>query len=93
MANEKLVLVGVIPEVIVISSDEQVAWLSDAGNLKVEFDPKRCPFGSNVFQAPTGTRLQSGPPRAGTKAGSYKYRLALNDQVIAVGEVIIREKN
>lgn len=92
MANEKLVLVGVIPEVIVISADEQVVWLSDAGNLKIEFDPKRCPFASNVFQAPAGVRLQSGPARAGTKAGSYKYRLALNEQVITTGEVIIREK-
>jgi hypothetical protein len=93
MANEKLVLVGVIPEIIVISGDEQVVWLSDAGNLKIEFDPKRCPFGSNVFQAPAGARLQSGPARPGSKPGSYKYRLALNEQVIATGEVIIREKS
>lgn len=89
---EKLVLVGAIPEVVVIHPDEQVAWLSDAGNLKVEFDPKRCPFSSNVFQAPPGMRLLSGPPRPGTKPGSYKYRLSLNDQTITTGEVIIREK-
>ena len=89
---EKLVLVGVIPEAVVIHSDEQVVWLSDAGNLKIEFDPKRCPFSSNVFQAPPGVRLQSGPPRPGTKPGSYKYRLFINDQGITTGEVILREK-
>lgn len=89
---EKLVLVGVIPEVIVIYSDEQVAWLSDAGNLRIEFDPKRCPFSSNVFQAPAGMRLLSGPPRPGTKPGSYKYRIWLNEQVVGTGEVILREK-
>ena len=89
---EKLVLVGVIPEAVVIRTDEQVVWLSDAGNLKIEFDPKRCPFSSNVFQAPPGMRLQSGPPRPGTKPGSYKYRLSLNDQTITTGEVILREK-
>ena len=89
---EKLVLVGVIPEAVVIRADEQVVWLSDAGNLKIEFDPKRCPFSSNVFQAPPGMRLLSGPPRPGTKPGSYKYRLSLNDQAISTGEVILREK-
>lgn len=89
---EKLVLVGVIPEVVVIHTDEQVAWLSDTGNLKVEFDPKRCPFSSNVFQAPAGMRLLSGTPRPGIKPGAYKYRLLINDQAIGIGEVIIREK-
>ncbi|MGH9817689.1 MAG: hypothetical protein ACRD6I_16565 [Candidatus Acidiferrales bacterium] len=91
MAAEKLVLVGVFPEAIVISANEQVAWISDAGNLKIEFDANRCPFASNVFQSPPGVRLQSGPPRPGTKPGTYKYRIALNDQVIARGEVILRE--
>ncbi len=90
--SEKLVLVGVIPEVTVIHPDEQVAWVSDAGTLKVEFDPNRCPFSSNVFQAPPGMRLLSGTPRPGSKPGSYKYRIALNDQVIAHGEVLLREK-
>jgi len=89
---EKLVLVGLIPEVVVISPREQIAWLSGAGNLRIEFDPKRCPFSSNVFQAPAGARLLSGTPRPGTKPGSYKYRLWLNDQVIATGEIILREK-
>ena len=89
---EKLVLVGVIPEVVVIHADEQVAWLSDAGNLKVEFDPKRCPFSSNMFQAPPGMRLLSGTPRPGTKPGAYKYKLSINEQAIGIGEIIIREK-
>lgn len=89
---EKLVLVGVIPEVLVIQPGEQVVWLSDAGHLKVEFDPNRCPFTSNVFQAPAGMRLLSGTPRPGTKTGSYKYRLWLNGHIIGSGEVILREK-
>ena len=65
---------------------------SDAGNLRVEFDVNRCPFGSNIFQAPVGMRLLSGPPRMGTKAGTYKYRVWLNDQMVGQGEVILREK-
>ena len=89
---EKLILVGLIPEVLVIQPDEQVVWLSDAGHLKVEFDPNRCPFSSNVFQAPVRMRLSSGTPRPGTKPGSYKYRLWLNDQRIGSGEIILREK-
>lgn len=89
---EKLVLVGVLPETVAIGPDEQVVWLSDAGNLKVQFDPNRCPFQSNVFQAPPGRQLHSGPPRPGTNLGSYKYRLFLNDQPIGTGEVILREK-
>lgn len=90
--GEKLILVGLIPEVVVIQPDEQVAWLSDAGQLRIEFDPNRCPFSSNVFQAPAGMRLLSGTPRPGTKPGSYKYRLWLNDQLIGGGEVLLREK-
>ncbi len=89
---EKLVLVGLIPQVMVIQADEQVVWISDAGQLKVEFDPNRCPFSSNVFQAPPGMRLMSGTPRAGSKPGSYKYRLWLNEQMIGAGEIILREK-
>jgi hypothetical protein len=89
---EKLVLVGVLPEAIVIGPAEQVVWLSDAGNLKVEFDPQRCPFHSNIFQAPPGTRLQSGPPRPGVNPGSYRYRISLNEHVVARGEVILRNE-
>lgn len=89
---EKLILVGLIPQVVVIQPDEQVAWLSDAGQLRIEFDPNRCPFSSNVFRAPAGMRLLSGTPRPGTKPGSYKYRLWLNDQLIGGGEILLREK-
>jgi len=89
---EKLVLVGVLPEIVVINADEQVVWLSETGNLKVQFDPNRCPFQSNVFQSPPGRQLQSGPPRPGINPGSYKYRLWLNDQPVGNGEVIVREK-
>jgi hypothetical protein len=90
--TEKLVLVGVLPEIVVIGPDEQVVWLSESGNLKIQFDSNRCPFQSNVFQAPPGRQLQSGPPRPGINQGSYKYRLWLNDQPIGNGEVILREK-
>lgn len=89
---EKLVMVGVLPEVVVLDSGDQVEWYSNAGNLKVEFDAQRCPFGSNIFQAPPGVRLQSGPVRPGTNPGAYKYRLSLNDAMVTQGEVILRGK-
>ena len=89
---ERPVLVGVIPEAVVLEKGDQVAWMSDAGNLRVEFDVNRCPFSSNVFQAPSGIRLLSGPARPGSKAATYKYRLWLNDQLVGQGEVILREK-
>jgi hypothetical protein len=89
---EKLVLVGVLPEVVLVEASDQVVWVAESGNLRVEFDPQRCPFSSNVFQAPPGVRLMSGTPRAGVAPGSYKYRLSLNEHVIAHGEVILRAK-
>jgi hypothetical protein len=89
---EKQVLVGLIPQAMVIEPEDQVCWLSDAGSLRIEFDPNRCPFSSNVFQAPAGMRLLSGTPRPGTKPASYRYRLWLNDQLVGSGEVILREK-
>jgi len=89
---EKLIVVGVFPDTVVLEGTDQIVWQPLAGNLRLEFDPQRCPFASNVFQAPAGTRLQSGPPRAGVNPGSYKYRLFLNDQLIGNGEVLIRPK-
>jgi len=89
---EKIVMVGVIPDLVALDPGDQVTWFSNAGNLKIEFDPQRCPFASNVFQAPPGVRLSSGPPRAGLNPGSYKYRLSLNDVVVAHGEVLLRGK-
>jgi hypothetical protein len=89
---ERPVLVGLIPQSVVIDPGDQVSWISDAGNLRVEFDVNRCPFSSNIFQAPAGIRLLSGPPRPGSKAATYKYRLWLNDQLVGQGEVILREK-
>jgi hypothetical protein len=88
---EKFVLVGIVPETIVIGPHDQVVWVCDAGNLKIEFDPNRCPFLSNVFQAPSGVRLQSGASRAGTKPGAYKYSLFLNEMRVGTGEVLLRE--
>src|SRR5260370_35534267 len=90
--TERPVLVGLIPQVVVLEEGDQVSWISDAGNLRVEFDANRCPFSSNVFQAPAGMRLLSGPPRPASKAATYKYRLWLNDQLVGPGEVILREE-
>lgn len=87
---ERPVLVGLIPQAVVVDPGDQVSWLSDAGNLRVEFDSNRCPFSSNVFQVPAGMRLMSGPTVPGTKPGSFKYRLWLNDQMVGRGEVIVR---
>jgi len=87
-----MVMVGVLPETIVIDAGEQVVWYSNAGNLKIEFDPQRSPFASNVFQAPPGVRLSSGAARPGLNPGSYKYRLSLNDVIVAHGEIFLRAK-
>ena len=89
---ERPVLVGLVPQTVVLDPGDQVSWISDAGSLRIEFDVNRCPFSSNVFQAPSGVRLLSGPPRPGSKATTYKYRLWLNDQLVGQGEVILREK-
>jgi hypothetical protein len=69
-----------------------VYWVAAEAQLKIEFDPNRCPFQSNFFQAPAGMRLLSGPPRPGTHPGTFKYRVWMNDQMIGSGEVILREK-
>jgi len=89
---ERPVLIGLIPQVAVLDASDQVSWISNAGSLKLEFDANRCPFSSNIFQAPEGARLMSGPVVPGTKGGSYKYRLWLNEQMVGRGEVIVREK-
>jgi hypothetical protein len=90
---DKRVIVGIFPEVIVLSlsGGDQAEWVAPSATLRVEFDPKRCPFSSNVLQAPAGMRLLSGPPVAGAKPGSYKYRASLNDVVIGIGEILLRE--
>ena len=69
---ERPVLVGLIPQAVVLDPGDQVSWISDAGNLKVEFDANRCPFASNIFQAPMGMRLLSGPVTPGTKGGKLQ---------------------
>lgn len=92
MAAEKIVMVGMLPEAVVIDPGEQVVWFSNAGNIKIEFDSQRSPFSSNVFQAPAGVRLSSGATRPGLNPGSYRYRLSLNDVVVAHGEVLLRGK-
>jgi hypothetical protein len=88
---EKRILVGIFPDVTVLSLSDQAEWISPSATLRIEFDPKRCPFASNVFQAPAGMRLLSGPPVTGVKVGSYKYRVSLNDVLVGMGEVLVRE--
>ncbi len=88
---EKPVLIGIVPETTSIGPKDQIVWYSGSGNLKIEFDPNRCPFPSNIYQAPPGMRLLSGTPRPGAKPGSYKYRVAIEDTVVARGEVLLRE--
>jgi hypothetical protein len=89
---EKLVLVGMFPEIAVVEPGDQMVWRSLSGNLRIEFDANRSPFSSNVFQAPTGVNILSGPSRTAINPGSYKYRVWLNDQHIADGEVVVRPK-
>lgn len=92
MAAEKIVMIGVVPEVVALDPGDQVTWFSNAGNIRIEFDPQRCPFASNIFQAPPGVRLSSGTPRAGSNPGTYKYRFSVNDVVVGHGEVLLRGK-
>jgi len=90
--GEKQVIVGLIPEVMVLDPGDQAVWISNSGNIKIEFDAQRSPFSSNVFQAPPGVRLLSGPPRPGQNPGSYRYRVSLNDTVVGHGEILLRAK-
>lgn len=90
--TERMVLVGVLPAMVALDGADYASWYAEAGTLRVEFDPQRSPFASNVFQAPAGVRVQSGPVRPGANPGSYKYRLFLNDQPIGQGEILVRGK-
>ena len=90
--TEKMVMAGILPEVIVLDAGDQAVWFSNAGTIKVEFDPQRCPFSSNVMQAPAGVRLASGATRPGIASGGYRYKLSLNDVVVGHGEVLVRGK-
>jgi hypothetical protein len=90
--GEKQVIVGLIPEVTVLDPGDQAVWISNSGNIKIEFDAQRSPFSSNIFQAPPGVRLLSGPPRPGQNPGSYRYRVSLNDTVVGHGEILLRGK-
>jgi hypothetical protein len=89
---EKIILVGIVPEAVVLESGEQAMWFSNAGTLRIEFDANRSPFPSNILQAPAGIQLESGPVRAGMNPGSYRYKFFLNDIVAGYGEIIVRGK-
>ena len=89
---EKLVMVGVLPEVMVPRRGRSggVVFQRREPENRIRF--AALPFSSNVFQAPPGMRLVSGPVRPGTNPGSYRYRLSLNEAVVAHGEILLREK-
>src|SRR5260370_35004576 len=71
---ERPVLDGLIPQVVVIEEGEQVSWISDAGNLRVEFDVNSCKFSSNVVQAPDGQRLIGGTTKPCSMAATSTLR-------------------
>ena len=73
-----------------LTPGDQVVWYSNSVIIKIDFDQQRSPFSSNVFQAPAGVRLASGALRPGLTPGSYKYRLSINEQVVAHGEILLR---
>ena len=89
MAERPVLVPAAMPQAVVLDPGDQVSWLSDAGNLRWSSTPTAA-LSSNVFQVPAGMRLLSGPTIAGTKPGSFKYRLWLNDQMVGRGEVIVR---
>ncbi len=66
---ERPVLVGLIPQVVVLDPGDQISWISDAGNLRVEFDPNRSPFSSNIFQAPDGDAIVERTSHSGNEGG------------------------
>ena len=86
------VMVGVCPRVVGLGPGDRGTWFAKAATLETDSAPPRSPFASNVFQAPAGVRLSSGPTRSGLNPGSYRYRLSLNDVVVAHGEVLLRGK-
>ena len=54
MAVEKMVMVGVLPEAVVVDPGDQVVWFSNAGNLKIEFDSQRSPVRLEHFSSAPG---------------------------------------
>ena len=54
---EKTILVGVIPEAMVIGPSDQVAWVAGEGQLKIEFDANRSPFRLEYLSSPVGRAL------------------------------------
>ncbi len=87
---DKMVIVGILPETVVLDPGEQAVWYSNVGNIKIEFDPQRCPFSSNGMQAPPGSSaLQAAPLALDSILARGEWReLALNDVVMLQGEVI-----
>ena len=85
------ILAGIVGMLAFIALQMAFAWL-----LKAEspWTPLHM-IGATILGAgtlaPAGMRLQTGPPRPGTKSGSFKYRLWINDQLVGRGEVLLRE--
>jgi len=65
----------------VLDAGDQVSWISDAGNLRVEFDVNRCLFVECV-SGTCGDAAAERSAASGIKDGAYKYRVWLNDQMV-----------
>ena len=68
---ERPVLVGLIPQAVVLDTGDQVSWISDAGNLRVEFDSNRCPFSSNVFPGASRDAVAERSDDRGDETGEF----------------------
>jgi len=69
------VLVGLIPQAVVLDVGDQVSWMSTRGSAG-EFDVI-VPFGLEYISGLRWNAAFDGPPRVGIKAGNYKYRVWL----------------
>ena len=70
---EKMVMVGLLPEVVVIDPGDQVSWLSNAGNLKIEFDSRSAArFPPMCFRRLPASVFRAAPRAPASTPGSYK---------------------
>ena len=64
---EKLVLVGVIPEIVVIGPSDQVVWLSDTANLN-RIRSQSMPISIEYLPGASGTPTAKRSPAPGHKS-------------------------
>jgi len=81
-----------IPQVVVLDPGDSVSWISDAGNLRVEFDSNRCPFHRTFFRRRWACAAERAA-RGGNKDGQLQIQpLVGNEQMVGRGEVILRDR-